>query len=61
MATDFSKIIDQIKSGQLPSVTGYHFSQAQINEIKATIKARQSEMTNYFTSCITPRLAKTVK
>lgn len=61
MDTDFSKIINQIKSGLLPSVIGYHFSQAQINEIEVAIKARQSEMTNYFNSCIRSRLDQSVK
>lgn len=61
MDADYQRIIDQIKSGQLPSVTGCHFSQVQINEIEAAIKARYSEMTAYFTSCITSRLDQTIK
>ena len=57
----FENIIAKIKNGGFPSVTGLHFSQAQINEIEVLLESRKSDITNYFNCNIRSRLDPNAK
>jgi|GEM_PF-6657578 len=61
MDNNYNEILNQIKLGMLPSVTGMQFSQSQIDEIKALLEDRKSKITEYFDCCIESRLNPTIK
>jgi hypothetical protein len=57
---DYEKIVTQIKAGMFPSLTGYHLSQLQVNEIETLLENHKNEISNYFNCCVKSRLSPTL-
>lgn len=54
----YNLLIEVLKAGQLPSLTGCHFTQDQAAEIKAILDDRKKQIENYYILCVALRIEK---
>lgn len=56
---NFELLVEQLKDGKMPNVTGLHFTQSQAAEIEKVLNGRKKQMDDYYTFCVAPRVAAT--
>jgi hypothetical protein len=56
--THYERLIESIKKGGLPSLTGINLTPAQANEIRWLLNIRKIEIDDYYKYCIATRIVK---